>query len=98
MPALYREDLDGFRCKCVHAVHAGAMLWHAAPGAAAAHPQNPGGGKPPMHYVSARATLDDLLTSLAARNARSRGDTREPLEVHTGNKAFHKMPCCKKRW
>jgi hypothetical protein len=28
-----------------------------------------------MHYLSARATLDDLLTSLAARNARSRGDT-----------------------
>jgi hypothetical protein len=34
-----------------------------------------------MHYLSAKVTLDFLLTSPAAREAGSRGDTRESFEI-----------------
>lgn len=47
-------------------------------------------GKPPMHYVSAQAKVAILLTSPAARYARSRGDTRHQNRF-TSRQTFHKM-------
>ncbi|OGA97106.1 MAG: hypothetical protein A3E79_05185 [Burkholderiales bacterium RIFCSPHIGHO2_12_FULL_61_11] len=66
-----------------------SLLWLAAARVRQAAGLVHGGGKSPMHFSQCRRIFNFLLTSPAARNARSRGDTIEQLEIR--KQTFHKM-------